>query len=415
MPIRMPVLGALVIAGLTACGSARPATTDAGRPPAAAARACDPAAVSGALTHPGGTPSGGLGSWPGTERDARHSGTAAAVGPHDGHRRWTRRLEGAVVPGPVIGADGTVFAASNGGVLHALDPATGRDRWRVDGGGAYGSDDSTSPLLLPGMLLWPGPQDSLVAVDPGTGAVLWRQHFDSRPLSPVRGGGRTLYVAEVSGFLHAYDLSPAGLRLRWSDDLLGGEGGSLGNPAVAPDGTLRQTRSNRVVAERDDGDHATLLWHVDIASGTEVSAAVSADGITVFGTNDDTEYGIDAAGKVIWRYPRNSLTYSSPAVSPAGIAYFGDHLGFVNAVDSHSGCLARRWQTGGEVWTAPAVDAAGDVYAGTKAGHVLGLAPDGSTLFDVDAGGIVAGYPALAADGTLLIGSTSGDLLAIGR
>ena len=49
-----------------------------------------------------------------------------------------------VTPGPVVAADGTIYSATNAGVLHALDPATGADRWTYDGGGGYGGEVRTS-------------------------------------------------------------------------------------------------------------------------------------------------------------------------------------------------------------------------------------------------------------------------------
>lgn len=67
------------------------------------------------------------------------------------------------------------------------------------------------------------------------------------------------------------------------------------------------------------------------------------------------------------------------------------------------------------VWTAPAIDARHDVYFGTRAGHVYGFAAGGRRLFDLDTSATVDSYPALAGDGTLLIGSQSGVLSAIGE
>ena len=168
-----------------------------------------------------------------------------------------------------------------------------------------------------------------------------------------------------------------------------------------------------IVVLRDHGDRGEIVQHKDITSGTEVSPAVSRDGIAIFGTNDMFEYGVDHDG-LLWRFPRNSLSYSSPAVTDAGLAYFGDHNGYMNVVDVHSGCLVARYQGGGEIWTSPAIDARGDVYFGTKSGHILGFAFDGTKLFDIDTHRTVDSYPAITADGTLLIGSENGLLYAIG-
>ena len=45
-----------------------------------------------------------------------------SAGTTAGAVRWRRHLEGAVTPGPVVGPNGTIYAASNGGVLHAINP-----------------------------------------------------------------------------------------------------------------------------------------------------------------------------------------------------------------------------------------------------------------------------------------------------
>lgn len=72
-----------------------------------------------------------------------------SAGPTAGAVRWQRHLEGAVTPGPVVGPDGTIYAASNGGVLHAINPSTGADRWIYDCGHTDpDSDLSVSPLVL---------------------------------------------------------------------------------------------------------------------------------------------------------------------------------------------------------------------------------------------------------------------------
>ena len=76
-----------------------------------------------------------------------------------------------------MGADGTVFAAINAGVLHALDPATGADRWTFDGRGNYGTDLSTTPAVLAsGTVLWPGPHNTLHALFT-SGTLLWSERF----------------------------------------------------------------------------------------------------------------------------------------------------------------------------------------------------------------------------------------------
>ncbi len=359
-------------------------------------------------------------AWPSAFGDAGHTSPAVTAGPRTSHVAWERRLEGAVVPGAVVGVDGSVLAASNGGVLHALDPATGQDRWTYDGGGGYGSDLSTSPTVLgDGTVLWPGPGDDLHALAPD-GRLLWKEHLDAFVLSPAAVGSR-VYVADAGGGLRALDVGPTGQhRTAWTLDL---GGTSYSSPAVAPDGTVYVAHDRELVAVRDDGGAARIAWRFRARDTIEVSPAVADDGTVVLGTNADDQYGLRPDGTVRWRFDRGDWTYSS-AVVRDGTTWFGDHLGYLDALDLRTGQPRFRaigtprsqgtTSSGTGVWTAPLVDRDGGAYVGTAHGHVYGFGPDGSRLWDADVGGIVASYPALTADGTLLIGSTNGFLYAFG-
>lgn len=353
--------------------------------------------------------------WPMALHDARHSGASPVNGPTTGRVAWRRKLEGPVVPGPVVGKGGVAYAASNGGVLHALRVSDGTELWRFDGGGSYGVDLSTSPTLLAeGTILWPGPEGLYALTAQGT--LRWKVPFDSMALSPLPASGGRVYVQEMDGTLHA-------LRLRgsrrpqelWARDL---GSTSYGSPAQGPRDDVYTTVDRALVAVTRDG---RVRWRFKARSIVEVSPAVAPDGTAVLGTNDRYQYGVDRDGKRVWRHPRGDLTYSSPGVTEDGTAYFGDHRGFLNAVQVKTGKLVARYQgqerTRNErnvgIWTAPLVDARRNVYFGNHPGKVYGFARSGRKLFEIDTGGVVDSYPALASDGTLLIGSESGELLAI--
>lgn len=359
------------------------------------------------------------GPWSAFGGDARHSGAANVVGPQNSNVRWRRKLEGAVVPGPVIGADGSVLAASNGGVLHALDPKTGRDRWRFDGGGGYGSDLSTSPLVTKrGDILWPGPSDTLFALD-RDGHPRWRRAFDATVLSPARGPGHRVYVSDMGGGLTALDDRTG--RVAWRVAL--GDGGSYASAAVARDGTVYGAAGNDLVAVRDAGGRGVVRWRHRTRGTIEVSPAVARDGTIVIGSNDRIERGVRPDGSERWRYNLGNLTYSSVAITANGMAAFGDHRGGVTVVDArtgrqivrHVGLPRSAALSDAGVWTAPVLDKRGDVYFGTRPGHIYGFAPDGRRLLDIDTGATVDSNPALGPDGTLYVGSENGMLYAIGR
>ena len=393
----LPLLPILVL--IAGCGgsssSSSPATTSSG--------AIAPTrSLTGSVADPSFAP------WPGFARDARHSGAAAVVGPQHGKILWQRKLEGAVVPGPAVGKDEVVYAASNGGVLHAIDLKTGKDLWKFDGGGSYGKDLSTTPALMAdGTILWPGPESTLFALSPN-GHLLWKERLSAQPLSPAVMKDGSIVVGDIAGELE--DLVPHGTAapgVRWKVEL--GDT-SFGSPALGADGTVYMTTEKELVAVRD----GHVLWHFPAKSPSEVSAAVAPDGTIVFGTND-SEYGISPAGKDLWRHPNGTRTYSSPIVTADGLAYYGDNHGFVTVLDAMTGETVAR--VGVEdppgVWTAVAVDAHHDLYYGTASGHVYGFDAAGHRLFALKVGGPVVSYPALAADGTLLIGSEDGTLYAL--
>lgn len=347
--------------------------------------------------------------WPQFARTAGRTGGAPAVGPQKATIRWKRRLEGPVVPGPAVGRGGVVYAASNGGVLHAIDLASGRDVWSFDGGGAYGVDLSTVPALLEdGTVLWPGPRNTLFALG-SAGKLLWKETFPAQPLSPAVAPDGTVVVGDMTGTLEQLNPHGPGRPARdWRVDL---GGRSYGSPALAPGGTAYTTTDSSLVAVRDGRER----WRFTGRSESEVSPAVAPDGTVVFGTND-SEYGISPQGEELWRHRNGTRTFSSPIVTRDGLVYYGDNHGRVTALDARTGELVARYvglEKPPGVWTAPVVDARHDVYFGTQNGHVHGFAAEAKRLFDLETGAGVASYPALASDGTLLIGSEDGTLYAM--
>lgn len=363
----------------------------------------------------------GRSAWPMAGHDPRHSGSTWVLGPTTGRLRWERRLEGNVTPGPVIGADGTIYAASNAGVLHAIDPSTGADRWVYDGDGSYGSDLSTTPAVLAGgVVLWPGPRDALHGVDADHGDLLWRHGLDDFVLSPVVLPDGSVIVADMGGTVERLDW-PTGSRRqaptpRWSVELAGE---SYGSPALLG-GLVYATAGADLVAI--DAGTGRVAWRFTTGALIEVSPSITPDGTAVVASNDPFTYGVGPDGVERWRHERVAMSFSSPATTGTGLVVEGDHRSGVDIVEAAGGRRVGRLQADGDrtrtarsigVWTAPLVDGAHRTYFGTRHGHIHGFAPDGRQLFDIDVGATVDSNPALTADGALVVGVTDGRLLAI--
>jgi PQQ-like domain len=141
----------------------------------------------------------------------------------------------------------------------------------------------------------------------------------------------------------------------------------------------------------------------------------------VIGSNDAYEYAINADGTLRWKFAKNSQTYGSPAVTPNGHAVFGDHTGRLHVLDlatgnvvaTAEGELKQGPSRSAGIWTSPVIDGAGNLYFGTRLGHIYGFSASGERLWDIDTDDTVDSYPALTADGTLVIGSSNGLLYAV--
>ena len=362
----------------------------------------------------------GASPWPEAMHDARHSGQSTAIGPRSGTILWQRDLSANVTPGAVIGVDGSVIVATNAGILYALDPMTGDTRWMFDGHGGYGNDLSTSAAVLrDGTIAWPGPGGKLYGIS-SAGALRWTVDLGGFTLSPAVSTSGRIYVVTMPGVMSAIDVESDGTSAQVMWTVRTG-GPAYGSPSITPDGTVVTSNATDVVAVTDNGAAAQVRWQRTLDAQIEVSPAAAPDGTIVAGDNGRSEFGLDQLdGHVRWKATRNDETYSSAVVTTAGRAYFGDHSATLFVVDTSTGALVRSTLTlvpktdrSHGIWTAPAVDADGTTFYGTRSGQVFGVGPDGTQLFDLDIGGTVDSYPAIDASGTLYVGNSLGMFYAI--
>jgi peptide/nickel transport system permease protein len=175
---------------------------------------------------PGGHP------WPAERGDP--SGTLAAswIGEAAPALGWTFEAESDLSGGPAVASDGSLYVASQGGALYALDPE-GQLRWSAE---------------LPA---------------PAFG-------------SPAIGADGTVYVADAAAGLSAF--SPAG-ELRWHFQSAARREGTSG-PVIGADGTIYYTLVDRVQAVRPDGSGAWVSEPAD--AFLEVAPRVSPSGDLVF-------------------------------------------------------------------------------------------------------------------------------------
>jgi len=146
----------------------------------------------------------------------------------------------------------------------------------------------------------------------------------------------------------------------------------------------------------------------DFPTGKKVysSPSSSPDGGTIYvGSNDSYLYALTADGRLLWKYQTGGEVFSSPAVGADGTVYVGSLDEKLYAVDSN-GRLKWSYSTKGMVFSSPAIDeSSGTIYIGSSDGYLYALDLDsGRKKWSVLLEGTVSS-PAVGPDGTIFVGS----------
>jgi outer membrane protein assembly factor BamB len=298
-----------------------------------------------------------------------------AVDVETGRLRWAAPLGGATA-GPVVAGD-VVYVANLTGILFAVDPRSGVERWHATAGGTY----EASPAIVDGALYIGNRDGHLYALDAASGQERWRADLgDWVDTTPAVMNG-VVYVANRAGTLFALDAATG--QERWRLDLgPTGTSGTVQSPAASPDLGI-------VAAVGADG----ILRVVDAATGTErwtygpnpeagdgdgttartiAGPPVIAHGLVFAGTADARLLALDAVtGEERWHSVGSTL---SPGYAPviAGDTVYTLHAGIgLFAFAAADG--APRWifesETKGESLSPLTVGPTGDdIYFGSDRG-----------------------------------------------
>ena len=285
---------------------------------------------------------------------------------------------GIVLATPAIDANGTAFMGTDGGTLLALIVTTGRARWNVSVGGPVWS----SVALGPGHALYVGAGSDVLCVDADTGSVRWR-------FTPPGGAAA---------------------------------GPSTSSPTLTPDGGAL------LVGAADSG-----VWCLNATTGAllhrfETGSVLGAPtirdaGIAFVASMDYHVYALDAlTGRAVWTTPVLGPFIGSAALGPTGTIFVGTGQSLL-ALDPASGRTLWTYATGdspldGRIDSAPAVSANNIVFVASGASIAANVhAVNGTTGLRIWRGkvnGTAVATPAIAADGSVILGSFGGFTYAFG-
>lgn len=344
-----------------------------------------------------------LGSpWPMTGVCPRHIGRSPFFGPATTPtKRWTVATQNAVISTPIVTADGTVFFGSNDGSAYAVDLASGNLKWKSSFGGTVGGNPGVGAdgTLVIGSSFGTAGIDPLAPTTPrwtgsGTGDV-------------TLGPGEVVYVG---GGMSLFALDGPTGKISWQTQLTTSNQ-NFSAPAIGPDGTLYVGCTDANIYAVDPTTHAVRWMYAAIG---EAVPLVAPNG-TIFAASTNGASSTVAAldptsGKELWN-SNGGVSSDCLAMEKDGTIVVGLETG-LEGLDPATG--NQRWiYKGGGVTSCPILDAAGRVYAITGTGDVFAVdtANPSAALWTFP-------FPtatdlSMAADGTLLVDSSSGVVMAI--
>ena len=356
-------------------------------------------------------------AWPMFHQNPQHTGRSPFIGLETGDLKWRtflppgRRVWWSSV---AISPDGRTLyvGTATGDRLFAIrdDGIQGTFRWSY----VTSKHFYSSPAIGADGTIYVGSDDKKLHAlrdDGDTYAVKWTfltgGYISS---SPVIAPDGTIYVGSLNGRLYAIHDDGAAATLLWS--FLTG-GAIYSSPALATDGTIYVgSLDKHLYAFHPDG---SLKWKANLGQPISCSSP-AVNGNTIYvGTAGNSLVAVQDqsdTGTVQWLYQTGGKVFSSPAIGADGTIYVGSDDNYLHAVTA-DGTLLWKYYTGGDVRSSPAVDAAGTIYVGSKDGYLYAINPDGTLKWKYHTDGEIWSSPAINCDGTIYIGSVDMYLYAI--
>jgi outer membrane protein assembly factor BamB len=342
--------------------------------------------------------------------------------------RWSYTPGSSPLSGIALAPNGAIhFAAADG--LYALSPE-GQLLWKAP---LPSGPVIAAPTLAPNGTLYAASESgSLFALD-SSGTLIWQsvrtQHKFFTP--PALGAGDALYVTD--DYTDLFVFAPSmGANLIWKqmtysptgpqDDILLGNNSSYGggrwrsSPVIGADDMIYLAHQEWLYRLNLHGD---VLWFIELPIGQLGFPAIGRDGMVyIEGHNPPWLFAIGHDGKQRWMVRPSNLLRGSPVVDNRGFIYFCDS-DFVKALtpDGQS-----KWYVPADCNSGPALAADGTLYLGTNSrdarqvprpSFLAAFAPDGHLQWKIEIHGMVREAPAIAPDGTIFFTTDQGYVYAV--
>lgn len=336
---------------------------------------------------------------------------------------WRLGFVGGIQGSPALGPDGTAYAATLAGEVVAVAP-DGQVRWRretpapVVGAPTFvpgGSGTGNGGLPGSGLLLVPGTDGTLRALDPATGEVRWQAHLGAPLMAQPLAAAGLVFIGDSKGVLHALDLSTGAPRWQYQ------AGAAIRSRATYGAGTV-------FVGAWDTAVHAVDAFTgkprwVRTLPGSVYYAPANQPPLffrgRVYVTRSQPSghaslYALDArTGEILWS-AQGSYGYSAPVLH-GGLLVVASSGGTVVAFDPVTG--QQRWSvaTGVTTFDGAISSFAGDLALAGLGGEVALVRPGGGSAgvrkYRVGSGYLFA--RPVPDEGRLLAAGLDGSLVAL--
>lgn len=260
-----------------------------------------------------------------------------------GKEKW-KYQGGAFKAGPGV-RDGVVVIGDEDGMVHAVDAKTGVKKWTFETQG-----EITSGANFAGDYVLIGSHDStLYALNLADGKMAWK--FKTQ--GPVNGSavvaGDKTFVAGCDSNLHILDWK-SGRSLGQVD--LGGQ--AAATAAVRGDRLFVGTMTNQMLAV--DVAKKEVAWAVESKKSQPFYASAAVlDKLVIVGCRDKLVYAFKPEqGDIAWTYAAKGRVDSSPVVVGQRV-YFGASDGTLYVIDRDKGTEVQKIELGKSIPAGPAV------------------------------------------------------------
>jgi len=282
---------------------------------------------------------------------ASNNGVVVAVNTKDGRKLWKQDLD-VELSGGVGAAAGLVLVGTENAVIFALDATTGKTRWK----GTVSSEVLSAPATDGKIVVVQSVDGRITGLDAANGKQLWTYEGQVPALS-LRGTsspliqGNTVFSAQAGGSVIALALDNG--TLRWEERVTLPKGKFDLDRLIDIDGDLVIGDNNVLLVPSYQGNFSAIdigtgqtRWRVKASS--HVGASFGFGNVYVVADDDKVnayKIGTDAP---VWTNERMKLRKLSPPLGFGNYLAVGDYEGYVHLLAQSDGRFVGRIKVDGD-------------------------------------------------------------------